>query len=568
MRPNPSQLLAETLVDELVRCGVREACLAPGSRSGPLAMALAGDDNLRLHIVIDERSAGFLALGLARGSRRPVVVACTSGTAAANLHPAVVEAHNDGVPLLVLTADRPPELRATGANQTIDQIKLFGDAMRWFCEISAPEAGLDLDAYWRSTVCRAVADATSPPAGPVHLNLALREPLTPGPDGPSTVGGRPDGRPWTEVSTRGESISPDELEHLAAEVSAIERGLIVAGACDIDPRPVLALARAAGWPVLAEPGSNARAGAEAVSTYEALLRVDDFALHHRPDLVLRIGRVGISRALTAYLQPEVRQILIDRDGAWLDPGRSLSRIVRADPSEVCADLAQKVTREGDSAWLGDWMESEVSARMAIDAVLDATDVVSEPRTARDLARALPKGSTLVVAASMPVRDLDSFMERRSELRVLGNRGANGIDGFVSTALGVAASTEGPTAALCGDLSLLHDQNGLLLGRHESVDCVFVVLNNDGGGIFSFLPHADLPETFERLFATPHGVDIATLARMYDCGYELVENAVDLEPSVTKAIASGGIHLVEIRTDRNANVALHRRIWAEVAAVVR
>lgn len=563
---NPSQLLAETLVDELVRCGVEDACLAPGSRSGPLALALAASDGLRLHIVIDERSAGFLALGLARGSRRRVVVACTSGTAAANLHPAVVEAHNDRVPLVVVTADRPPELRHVGANQTIDQIKLYGDAVRWFCEVGAPDGHSDLDAYWRSTACRAVASATSSPPGPVHLNLALREPLTPAP-GHARGGGRTDGRPWTETSSPAGSASPDEVERLAGEVRSIERGLIVAGACDIDPAPVLELAQAAAWPVFAEPGSNLRAGAGAVSTYEALLRAEHFAQRNMPDFVLRIGRIGISRALLASARSEIKQVLIDGDGAWLDPERTLSRIVTADPSRLCADLTQKMTRREGSSWLTRWMEAEASARKALDAVLDESDVPSEPRSARDLARALPQGSTLVVAGSMPVRDLDSFMQPRSDLRVLGNRGANGIDGFVSTALGVALSTEGPTAALCGDLSLLHDQNGLLLGRHGSVDCVFVVLNNDGGGIFSFLPHAAFPETFERLFATPHGLDIATLARIYDCGYSLLEKAGDLEPSITAAVASGGIHIIEVRTDRDANVALHRRIWDEVATAV-
>jgi 2-succinyl-5-enolpyruvyl-6-hydroxy-3-cyclohexene-1-carboxylate synthase len=564
---NPSQLFAETLVDELVRCGVKDACLAPGSRSGPVATALSGNDNVRLHVVIDERSAGFLAVGLARATRRPVVVACTSGTAAANLHPAVVEAHNDRVPLLVLTADRPPELRHAGANQTIDQIKLYGDAVRWFCEVGAPDADSGLDAYWRSTACRAVASATSSPPGPVHLNLALREPLTSAPGAPPKIGGRPDGRPWTETTRPAITAPREELERLAAEIGETERGLIVAGACDIDTAPVLELAHVAGWPVLAEPGSNLRSGGEAVSCYEALLRAGDFSCANTPDMVLRIGKIGISRALLTYLAPQVKQVLVDRDGAWLDPRRSLSRIVRSDPSRLCAELVQNVPPRRGSAWLHRWMEAEAAARDAIDAVLDAGDSPSEPRTARDLARVLPDGSTLVVAASMPVRDLDSFMEPRTGVRVVGNRGANGIDGFVSTALGVALGSQGPTAALCGDLSLLHDQNGLLLARRDPVDCVFVVVNNDGGGIFSFLPHADSGESFERLFATPHDVDIAALAGLYGCGYGLVEAAADLDPLVTKALASGGTHIVEVRTERDANVALHRRIWAEVAAAL-
>ncbi len=565
---NPSQMLAETFVDELVRCGVRDACLAPGSRSGPLAMALASQTDMRVHIVIDERSAGFLALGLARGSRRPVVVACTSGTAAANLYPAVTEAHQDRVPLVVLTADRPPELRHTGANQTIDQIKLYGDAVRWFCEMGAPEERADLVPYWRSAACRAVGQATGSPPGPVHLNLALREPLTPGPlEERVELGGRAGRRPWTQTSKTRHAARPQELEDLAAEVSSVEKGVIVAGACDIDPEPVLKLAHCAGWPILAEPGSNLRTGSEAISTYEALLRADHFASRHEPELVVRIGRIGISRALTAYLGPEIRQILIDHDGAWLDPGRSLSWIIAADPSKLCADLTKMVSARRKSTWLDEWKQAESVARAAIDGILDAADEPTEPRTARDLAGALPPWSTLVVAASMPVRDLDSFMSPRADLRVLGNRGANGIDGFVSTALGVADSTEGPTAALCGDLSLVHDQNGLLLARHGGIDCVFVVVNNEGGGIFSFLPHADFPATFERFFATPHGIDLGMLAALYDCRYELLEQAGDLEPLVAKALAGGGVHIIEVRTERSANVAFHRRIWDEVAAAV-
>ena len=562
---NPSQALAETLVDELVRCGVQGACLAPGSRSAPLANALERNPGIELHVLIDERSAGFFALGLAKGARRPMVVATTSGTAAANLHPAVTEAHESRVPLIVLTADRPPELRGTAANQTIDQIKLYGDAVRWFCEVGAPDGAIP-NAYWQSLACRAFHEAASG-EGPVHLNVALREPLTQEPRSIELLG-RPGGRPWTEASPASGRPRRDDVRRLASRLSCVERGLIVAGATDITAEPIVSLAQALRWPLLAEPTSNLRWGDTAVSSYEALLRAPGFVARHKPDFVLRLGRIGISRALIAYLAPDIPQVLVDRHGDWLDPGRSAEWILTADPTELALELADSLTPRSSSAWLGQWMESEQAARSVIDGILDTHEAPSEPGAARDLARALPDHSTLVAAASMPVRDLDSFMAPRQNLRVVGNRGANGIDGFVSTALGVAAAVRSPTAALCGDLSLLHDQNGLLAARDGTIDCVFVVLNNDGGGIFSFLEHERASEDFERLFGTPHGIDFATVAELYDCGYERMESAGDLEPTVTKALGARGVHIIEVSSERAANRTLHQRIWDEVAVALR
>lgn len=556
-----------TLVDELARAGVEHACISPGSRSAPLALAFSDDARIRVHVVLDERSAAFTALGIAKASLRPAAVVCTSGTAAANLHPAVIEAHHARTPLIVMTADRPPELRDTGAPQTIDQARLFAGSARWFAEIGPPEIIAGAIQYWRSIAARACVEAVSSPPGPVHLNVALRDPLvsSPGEEGNREeagieLPGRAGGAAWASAAGTIARASTEEVERLTEDMARVERGVLVAGAGTWEAEPLLALARAVAWPVLAEPASNLRAPGPSISTYDALLRHTGFARTHKPELVVRLGSAGISKALVSWLSPDVPQILVDRDGRWLDPARSAGRLLAADPSVLASDVLQRLQPRRSSRWLDSWLSCEGRARRAVDEVLDSHGEPSEPRAARDLAAALPDRASLVVAASMPVRDLDSFMLPRSGLRVLGNRGANGIDGFVSTTLGVALAGIGPVAALGGDLSMLHDQNGLLLTRRAEADAVFVVLNNDGGGIFSFLPQAAFTESFEELFATPQGVSLEALARMYGCGYERVDVATDLAPLTLTALDEGGVHLIEVRTHREANVKLHRELW--------
>lgn len=525
---NPTVAFARTLVDELVRHGLTDAVLAPGSRSAPLALALADDPRVRLHVRLDERSASFLALGLARTARRPVAVLCTSGTATANLHPAVVEAHAGRVPLLLLTADRPPELRGTGANQTIDQLKLYGGAVRWFCEVGAPEPGAHV--YWRSLASRAWAEAaglTGGPAGPVHLNLALREPLV---GEGAAEGGRDGGAPWTVVTR--------DSEALARDVERAERGLVVLGDSDDDLTALADLGRAAGWPVIAEPSSNARHGEGIVSTAALLLGAERFAAAHRPDLVLCAGRVGLSRQVLALLRGAGEVLRVDPHGGWLDPVRSTARLIVADPAAVLPVTAPPHR----GPWAGAWREAERAARAALDALLDAEDAPNEPRTARDLAASLPDGALLLAGSSMPIRDLDLTMRPRTGLRIVANRGASGIDGLVSTAAGAALAHDGPAWALLGDLTLLHDSNGL---RDLPPNLVLVVVDNDGGGIFSLLEQAGTAQ-FERVFGTPHGLDLAAVAA-----------AQGVPPT----------QIVVIRTDRTANAALHARMRAAVANAV-
>lgn len=548
-----------TLVDEWARAGVTDAVVCPGSRSTPMALALAADPRLRLHVHHDERAAGFVALGLGRATGRPAVVLTTSGTAAVELHPAVVEASQAGVPLLACTADRPPELQHVGAPQTVDQVHLFGRAARWFADPGPPDGAAA--GSWRSLAARAVAEATGSPPGPVHLNLAFRDPLVGEPG--DLPPGRPHGAPWHTSSPAAPAGPPPT--RLPA------RTVVVAGEGAGDPAAVLEMAAVRGWPVLADPRSGTRAPAPTtVAAADALLREPATAERLRPDAVLRLGAPPASKVVAQWLARSgagARQVAVDRHGRWWDPERTAAEVVVASPTDVCEALARVRTGPApDPDWLGAWSAAEAAAQAAIDLVLAGHPEPTEPGLARALAAALPDGSTLVVSSSMPVRDVEWYAEPRTGLRVLANRGANGIDGVVSTAVGVAlADRGGPVAALVGDVAFLHDANALLGAPARGLDLVVVVVDNDGGGIFSFLPQAaTLPgDRFERLFGTPHGADPAALGAAWGVPTTRLTAMAGLAP----ALAGTGTRLVHVRTDRAANVAVHDELHAAVAAAL-
>jgi 2-succinyl-5-enolpyruvyl-6-hydroxy-3-cyclohexene-1-carboxylate synthase len=558
---NPATAFGVTFADELVRSGLREVVLAPGSRSTPLALAFGDLDRrgkLRLHVRIDERSAAFTALGLAKASGKPVAVLCTSGTAAANFHPAVVEADESGVPLLVLTADRPPELRGTGANQAIDQIKLYGGAVRWFCEAGVAELGPGpgMAEYWRSLACQALAHAAGAAGGfpgPVHLNLAFRDPLVP--DGPAEpLAGRPDGAPWTRFADPGPGS--------AMEVPWTERGVVVCGDGITDRASVALteLAERAGWPVLAEPSSGARRGLNALSAYQYLLAMPGFIAAHQPDLIVSAGRPGLSRAQTAFLSSGSagRHVVVAQGpDRWADPQRASTDVAPA------IRLAGPPGRPRRSAWLASWRVADAAARSAVDEMLDADDSLTEPRLARDLMAALPEGALLWTGSSMPVRDIDCHMTPREDIRVLASRGASGIDGTVSAAIGAALAHRGSAFALIGDLAFLHDAAGLAIGpREPRPDLCLVVVNNDGGGIFSTLEQAACGG-FERLFGTPHEAALHHVAAAFAVPYQHVDVPADL----VKALPGTGFRIVEVRADREAGAALRARLREAAATAV-
>jgi 2-succinyl-5-enolpyruvyl-6-hydroxy-3-cyclohexene-1-carboxylate synthase len=571
VRRDATTAFARALVDEWVRAGLERAVVAPGSRSAPLALALAQDDRVRVHVVLDERSAGFFALGLGRATGVPAVLLCTSGTAAAGFHPAVLEAAHGRVPILVCTADRPPELRGVGAAQTIDQARLSGGAPRLVLDVPPPDDRSGVGAEWRALAARAWAAAIATPAGPVHLNLAFREPLVPTGAPLVAAEGRGDGAPWTATHHAARVPSAATAAELADWVRTTPRGLVVAGwGSAASPGAARRFAAAAGWPVLADPLSGLRAGPGAISTHDALLRSAELAHRLRPDAVLRLGAMPTSKATAALLAPPVAVTRVDPGGEWLDPDRADARLIVADPDPVLDAVAELVGPDArcDDGWVAAWSEADRAARRALDAHLDGDDEPFEGRVARDVLAAVPAGTDLLVGSSMPVRDLDSFGAPRDAVRVLANRGVNGIDGLVSTAIGVAAGgRDRTTVALLGDLAFLHDTNGLLGVAGRGVDVVFVVVDNDGGGIFSFLPQAELPEHFEELFGTPHGVDVGRLAAVHGIPVTQVARAAELAPALRAAIAAGGVRLVQVRTDRARNVARHRSAFAAAAVAV-
>ena len=576
---NPSRAQAIVIVDELARCGVRHAVLAPGSRSAALAMALHEDPRLALHVEVDERSAAFAALGIAKATGEPSLVLTTSGTATANLYPAVMEADAAAVPLLVVTADRPPELRATGANQTVDQVKLYGDRVRWYVELGVAEDRPGVVAYWRSTMSRAWAEAAGMrgPAGPVHVNVPTREPTVPASDDGRAAArafaqplhGRGNSQPWTSVRWGVGRLPTSEISRLAGRIAGTERGLIVVGDCVRCDRgsgaAIAGLAQAAGWPVIAEPTSGLRGSGEVIATAGLLVGHQGFARRHRPDFVVRIGRTSLSPAVARLLGPDVPQLLIDADGSWHDPDRAIRDVVVADPVSTAESLCRELAVDAGSDWADEWREADVRVRARLERVLDELDEITEPRVARDVSGAVPAGGTLVVSSSMPIRDLNNFMVPRADLRVLANRGASGIDGVVSTMLGVAlGSPDAAVVGLLGDLALLHDAAGFgLRPGVEPVDLTLVVVNNNGGGIFSFLPQADYPLHFETVFGTPHGARVSGLAAMHDLAHTRVTDATKVAEAVLDSVAAGGVRLVEVITDRSRNAAVHSMLRGAV-----
>jgi 2-succinyl-5-enolpyruvyl-6-hydroxy-3-cyclohexene-1-carboxylate synthase len=546
------------IVDDLVRFGMEHACVSPGSRSTPIALALARHPSVTLHVHLDERASGFFALGIAKATGRPVAVACTSGTAAAELLPAVVEASMSRSTLVVLTADRPPELRGVGANQTIDQVGLFGSHVRASVDAPVPGEGPDAEG-WHELMAEVTQASMGWPPGPIHLNLPFREPLV-GAD-VDLVASHPSGA----GPTLSADPSPEEFAELERELASSEKGLIVAGSAREAAPTLPDLAGALGWPMLAEPTSILRVPGT-LAAGQFLLGDEHFADAHVPDVIMQFGAAPTSRAGLELIRRVERLVIVDQDHVVADPHRKAAMTVRAEAAAFVPQLQDSLPPRAASRWFRTWKEADDVARSAVDRLIDGWDEPFEGRIARDVARSVPDGSVLVVGSSMPVRDLDSYMEPRRQLGVIANRGASGIDGFVSTALGVSA-TAVPTTALCGDLTILHDVGSLVWSSTRGYDCVFVVANNDGGAIFSFLPQRGLPE-FERLFATPHGLDLGAVCRAAGAEHALVERADELIPAIDRARDAGGVHVVEVPTDRERNVELHGAVREEVAAALR
>jgi 2-succinyl-5-enolpyruvyl-6-hydroxy-3-cyclohexene-1-carboxylate synthase len=568
--------LCAALVDEWVRSGVTDAVLAPGSRSTPLVMALAADNRLRTHVVLDERSAGYVALGIGLAAARPAAVVTTSGTAAVELHPAVAEASYAGVPLLAVTADRPPELHGVGAPQTLAQGNLYGELPRWSVSFGPPDLGGAPS--WRSLGARSVAEASCGPLGPgpVHLNLAFREPLVGSPS--SVPAGRADGQPWHRALLAEAGALPDEAVQLLSSFAGARGMLVVGPGSRGDDQTVPALLTGAarlGWPVLAEPRSGYRLPAQAVvACADALLRCPAVA-SSAPELVVRVGAPWASKILGQWLSglaPEVAQVLIDPWGRWADPDRRAELVVRATGRALADCLTRLSSAAGHDpgSWYQRWQRLEAAAQTALSAALDPGGPyeLSEPAVARAVVDAAPEGSALVVSSSMPVRDVEWYGKPRSGLVVRSNRGVNGIDGVLSTAIGVALGHDSPTVALMGDLAFLYDAGALLGAGDRGVALTVIVVDNDGGGIFSFLSQAAVLDApmFERYWGTPHGADLAAIASGYGADVvDIAERAV-LDELVADS-AKPGVRVGIVHSDRATNVDVHDRLHQAVAGAV-
>lgn len=560
-----------TLVDEWVRLGVTDAVVAPGSRSTPIAVALDADPRVRLQVVHDERGASFMALGIGLATRRPAVVACSSGTAAVHFHAAVVEADLAAVPLLVVTADRPPELHGVLAPQTIDQRELYGRAARWYCEPGPPSEGGA--PWWRDLAADAYRRSTGVRPGPVHLDLAFREPLL-GEAGelpPRPRGDEPTsdaGAPW--------GLPDEDAGRIAGAISG-RPGVIVAGVRAArgteEAEAVWSLADALDWPVLADGPSGMRTPHRGlVSTFDALCRHEGFADAHRPAAVLRLGGLLTSKATGRWLAgASVPQFAFDRHGRCPDPDRVVSRSFTVAPADAARALLAAHPKPADPRWGRSWAEAERRACAAIDVEMAArgAGLATEPGVARDVMAVAPAGGSVVASSSMPVRDLEWFALPRAGVRVFANRGANGIDGVTATAIGVALGTSAPTLLLTGDVAFLHDASSLAALARRDVDLVIVVVDNDGGGIFHFLPqHEQLaPAIFERLFGTPHGADVAALAAAFGLPVERVRSRAGLRAALAGALARRGPRVVVVDTDRRHNTEAHRRLEAAVATAL-
>ena len=561
--PATTATFCATLVDEWVRLGVAHAVVSPGSRSTPMAIALASNSKIALHVFHDERSASFAALGIGLQSGTPAVLLCTSGTAAAQFFAAVIEANYAHVPLLVCTADRPPELQGVGAPQTINQTNLYGTFVRKFIDV-----GLADDAKsskWRTIARDAFSATVGVNRGPCHVNLPFREPLV------GVAGSLPVADSHSPVRMSADVATASERKKLSLALRA-ERGIIIAGNGIDQPRFILELAAKLKWPVVADPRSNCRVapesshGAMVSSCADVVLRHQPSAESLKPTVVLRIGDPPVSKVVNQWLaQCGAEQIAVTQQPSLVDPDKVVTTHIVGSFNELFMEMSRGADSRSETEWIGAWKRCEKNARTALDEELSKQTQLTEPLCAVTVSEAIAAGTNLVVSSSMPVRDLEWFAPPRDGVRVFSNRGVNGIDGVVSTAVGVALSSKSPTALLIGDIAMLHDSNGLLNLIRRDAQLKIIVIDNEGGGIFSFLPQAQAMEgdQFEQLFGTPHSVDFAALAKTHGIAFTWVSTAQELR----RELGNPATSMIGVRTDRSKNVDDHNALYSAVAAAL-
>ena len=554
-------------VSELVLTGVTDVVVSPGSRSTPMAMVMAEHPGLKVHIHVDERSAAFFGLGIAKATNKPVALLCTSGTAAANYFPAIVEAHYSRVPLIVLTADRPHELREVGAPQAINQLHLYGHHVKWFADMALPEKSEEMIRYARTICARAAAVASQAPSGPVHLNFPFREPLIPKIDESLfQLTERPKG--YVTVNNGELSIKDEQVKEIAEQLKSKDKGVIVCGNMAEDEQfaqAIIKVSQLLNYPILADPLSQLRSGSHdsenIIDTYDTFLRNEDAKAFLKPDVILRFGAMPVSKALTIFLKENhsASQFVVDGGGGWRDPAVTSTSMIFCNEMHFCDKLLTYMDQKSPSAFLKNWEKVNGLTKENMTPIHDITEM-SEARLFYQLADMLPEGATLFVGNSMPIRDLDSFfLNNHKRIRVLANRGANGIDGTVSTAIGAAVYSPSLYLVL-GDLTFFHDLNGLIAAKLYDIDIHIILVNNNGGGIFSFLAQSEHPKNFELLFGTPLNIDFSHAVRMFNGNYMKIKNWADLTTAMSNSSSHSGINVYEIETNRNRNRDEHRGIW--------
>ncbi|MGE3075020.1 MAG: 2-succinyl-5-enolpyruvyl-6-hydroxy-3-cyclohexene-1-carboxylic-acid synthase [Dehalococcoidia bacterium] len=567
MTPNPNTTACDAIVAALAASGVQHACITPGSRSTPLTVAFAQNRAIKSWLHLDERSSAFFALGLARATGKPVALVCTSGTAASNYHPAVVEANHSRIPLIVCTADRPQRLRDVGADQTMDQVRMFGPNVRWAMDLALPAFSGPARHYFEGVAIRAFNASLAPLPGPVHLNIPFEEPLLGAPDEPREERLMP-APMFADVPA-----PPPASAELGPALQALQNArkpLLIAGpeSGGLAAGPIVDLAQRIGAPILADPLSGLRIGEHDLShvldSYDAMLRDRRWSTLE-PDAIIRFGGVPTSKALNQALAglQGTTHVLCDRWMSWRDPEQVATHVVHGDPSLIATEMANRLSPLPDGSWLEEWKARNRRARNAMQSASMSFEDLFEGRLFAEIQASAAPGTTLLVGNSMPVRDADSFLiSAPQRLSVVGNRGVNGIDGVNSTALGAAAGGRAPVILVIGDISFYHDLNGLWAARRHRLDLTIVLVNNNGGGIFHYLPQASHDDIFEEWFGTPPDLDFAPVVEMYGGTFEKAEDWAQFAANM--AAPSGGLRVIELRTDRSRNTAMHREAWAAAA----
>lgn len=564
-------------VDELARSGVEDVVISPGSRSTPLAILIAEHKKLTVHLSIDERSAGFFALGIAKVQKKPVALLCTSGTAAANYYPAIVEAHYARVPLLVITADRPYELRDVGAPQAIDQINMYGKYAKWFVDVAVPEETPNMLMYIRHIASRAVSTTIAKPFGVVHLNFPLREPLLPNlelQDLWSQGNGR---EQYTTSFPSYQSLHNDEAIKLSQLLECFSKGLIVCGDMDSEQSAhhIIELSDHLGFPILADPLSQLRAGEHnkkmIIDRYDTLLKDPTIMNHLKPEVIIRFGAMPVSKPFMLMLKnnPDIVQIIVDDAGGYREPTLNGAYIVSSDETLLCKQLIEMTEKKVESTFSKDWiLANELCSNRLNKETAQISDLF-EGKIYTALQEVICNKCTLVIGNSMPIRDIDTYFGNTDkEIHVYGNRGANGIDGVVSTALGISLKADEPTVLIIGDLSFFHDLNGLLMAKLHDINLTVLLINNDGGGIFSFLPQSKEEKHFETLFGTPIGLNYEKAAELYDGSYKKIGNWDQFDRFFKTIEERKGLHIVEVPTNRHTRVEVHRELLQLVSQEIK